>query len=560
MISNRSDNTSARPSGLIPPGGSDIPAVRRTYLLDALIERHQPARGVKGLLAEAAREVLAWFDKKVPGYLTDAMYDLRSDVVDQQGLQTLTTIGGIEKGFWAGRLRYADRSRGDSPAVAGRTWTAEVVLIETEGIVRMGMQMFVATRRGVEFDVQYDRPELIPRLVRSFKLKSLLPITDKVPELTAAQLVHLLLNPNRRRSVVVLTPAEDPDALFTHVLDKTEFGKQLLGIAWPATLSREQTYELTQLVGKEWSVFGGAVRTYKPDLDLSNDEPRRHPLLMPDRIRDWQRAGKTGEEAVRQFLVEQCVRDLCDNRHPLPAGLSFDEVARRDIENRREAAANAELLPLALEEIESLRRELDGLSGKAEALRVDLEIAEEELETERNQKASLLALNEKYLATIKERGIAAVRPNPTTFAELEDWCANEFPGRLTLLPRAVRSLKDARFKSVELVAECLKILAHEGRDYLMGLPGGKQRFDDRLRGIGVEDRGAITDTRAGEQGDEYYVRFPSHSDRKRKLERHLAKGNDHDAVNCLRIYYFWDDESQTVVVGDLPGHLRNRKT
>ncbi|HRI42963.1 MAG TPA: hypothetical protein PLL78_03570 [Fimbriimonadaceae bacterium] len=560
MRSDTPHNTSARPSGLIPPGGSDIPAVRRTYLLDAVVERQQGARGVKGLLAEAAREVLAWFDEKVPGYLTDAMYELRSDLVDQQGLQTLTTIGGIEKGFWAGRLRYADRNRGDSPAVAGRTWTAEVVLIETAGTVRMGMQMFVATRRGVEFDVQYDRPELIPRLVRSFKLRSLLPITDKVPSLTAAQLVRLLADPDRRRSVVVLTPAEDPAAVFTHVLDQTEFGKQLLGIAWPATLSREQTYELRELIGKEWSVFGGAVRTYKPDLDFTNDEPRRHPLLMPDRIRDWQRAGKIGEEAVRLFLVEQCVRDLCDNRHPLSEGLSFDEIARRDIENRREAAANAELLPLALEEIESLRRELDVLSGRAEALRVDLEIAEEELEAERNQKASLLALNEKYLATIKERGIAAVRPNPTGYAEVEDWCASEFPGRLTLLPRAVRSLKDARFKSVELVAECLKILAHEGRDYLAGLPGGKQRFDERLGAIRVEDRGAITDTRAGEQGDEYYVRFPTHSDRKRKLERHLAKGNDHDAFNCLRIYYFWDEESQTIIVGDLPGHLRNRQT
>lgn len=560
MSSQSPDKTNARPSGLVPPGGSDIPAVRRTYLLETLIQRQGAPHETEGLLSEVARAVLAWFDEKVPGYLTDAMYQLRSDLVDQQGLQTLTTIGGIDQGFWAGRLRYADRSRGEAPAVAGRTWTTEVVLLSEPDGVRMGLQMFVATRRGVEFEVRYDRPELIPMLVRQFRLTSLLPITERVPELSAAALARLLTDPRRRRSVVVLTPDDDKEAMFTHVLDTTELGRQLLGIAWPAMLSREQTYELTKLMGKEWSVFGGAVRTYKPDLDFANDDFRRHPLVMVDRIRSWHRAGKSGEAAFRQFLVEQCVRDLCDNRHPLRSGLTFDEIARRDIEGRRQAAESAELLPLALEEAESLRRERDDLSGKAEGLRVDLEIAREELERERTEKASLLALNEKYLSLIKERGLTAAAPLPSSFEQIEDWCSAEFPGRLILLPRAVRSLKNARFKDVALVAESLRALAHEGREFHAGAPGGKQAFEERLRALGVEDRGAITDSRAGEQGDEYFVRFPPHSDRKRKLERHLAKGSDHDPRNCLRIYYFFDEDSQTIVVGDLPGHLKNRQS
>lgn len=543
----------------MPPGGLDIPAVRRTYLLEASVERLGSSGERAGLLAEAARVVLEWFDEKVPGYLTEAMYDLCSDVVDQQGLQTLTTIGGVDQGFWAGRLRYADRGRDEAPAVAGCTWTAEVVLTERRDGVHLGMQMFVATRRGVDFDIRYDRPELIPRLVRNFKLSSLLPISDKVPPLKAETLVKLITDERRRRSVVVMTPSDDPESCFTHVLDQTSLGKQLMGIAWPATLSRDETYKLTDLVGKEWSVFGGAVRTYKPGLDLENDDPRRHPLLMPDRIETWQRGGKIGEEAVRLFLVEQCVRDLCDNRHPLSEGMSFDEIARRDIESRRIAAESAELLPLAEEEIAALRREIAELTGTLEAMNEDLASTRDELARRRAEVASLVALNDKLIES-KGRATAGAAVDPTDYRDIADWCRTEFAGRLLLHARAERSLKSARYQSVETVTACLRILAHEGRNYLLGEPEGKQRFQERLQRLGVEDRGAITETRAGEQGDNYYVTYPPHSSRKRMLDRHLAKGTGKDDRHCLRIYYFWDDETQTVVVGDLPAHLPNRLT
>ena len=42
---------------------------------------------------------------------------------------------------------------------------------------------------------------------------------------------------------------------------------------------------------------------------------------------------------------------------------------------------------------------------------------------------------------------------------------------------------------------------------------------------------------------------------------HLKSGgNTRDPTRCLRIYFFWDDDEQQVVVGSLPGHLENRLT
>jgi hypothetical protein len=36
---------------------------------------------------------------------------------------------------------------------------------------------------------------------------------------------------------------------------------------------------------------------------------------------------------------------------------------------------------------------------------------------------------------------------------------------------------------------------------------------------------------------------------------HVKKGNSREARNCLRIYFFWDEEREQVVVGHLPAHL-----
>lgn len=81
-----------------------------------------------------------------------------------------------------------------------------------------------------------------------------------------------------------------------------------------------------------------------------------------------------------------------------------------------------------------------------------------------------------------------------------------------------------------------------------------EQFVDSCKAIdsGLEERGAITNVAAGMQSDEYYVQYQG---KKRKLERHLAKGNSKDPRYCLRIYFFWDDQDQVVVIGDLPHHL-----
>ncbi|MEI3140640.1 MAG: hypothetical protein V8S34_03135 [Lawsonibacter sp.] len=74
---------------------------------------------------------------------------------------------------------------------------------------------------------------------------------------------------------------------------------------------------------------------------------------------------------------------------------------------------------------------------------------------------------------------------------------------------------------------------------------------------GLAESGAITDASAGMQGDSDYLQYKG---KKRKQQRHLTKGNSKDRRYCLRIYFFWDDQDQVVVIGDLPHHLDTSTT
>ena len=83
-------------------------------------------------------------------------------------------------------------------------------------------------------------------------------------------------------------------------------------------------------------------------------------------------------------------------------------------------------------------------------------------------------------------------------------------------------------------------------------------YQCHLVDAGLDESGAITDVQAGTQGDTYFVVYQG---KRRKLERHLRKGGGgKDPRNQLRIYFFWDDDNQLVVIGDLPEHLDTRAT
>ena len=106
----------------------------------------------------------------------------------------------------------------------------------------------------------------------------------------------------------------------------------------------------------------------------------------------------------------------------------------------------------------------------------------------------------------------------------------------------------------------LLYLSDEYRNVCLGQDGAKTISDKKLKELEIRLDGSISQQLAAEQGDEYFVRFPTSASPKRFLEWHLRKGKSKEARYCMAIYFFWDEDTSQIVVGWLPSHLDNRMT
>jgi hypothetical protein len=112
---------------------------------------------------------------------------------------------------------------------------------------------------------------------------------------------------------------------------------------------------------------------------------------------------------------------------------------------------------------------------------------------------------------------------------------------------ARREVRSAQFEDPPAAARCLLWLAGEYRD-------------SRINGGSGDLRKAVDDgvhnDRCGADSFDY-----TGSDGRVTVEWHLKNGgNTRDPHRCLRIYYYWDDASQMVMVVSMPAHRRSGAT
>jgi len=82
-----------------------------------------------------------------------------------------------------------------------------------------------------------------------------------------------------------------------------------------------------------------------------------------------------------------------------------------------------------------------------------------------------------------------------------------------------------------------------------------------MQKLGVEEGPSVSDSTLGKFDQQYEVAYQIGYRSKQVLERHIKGGsNARDPRYCMRIYFFWDDERQKVVVGHLPSHLDTLST
>lgn len=533
-------------------------------------------KGTKASAFENTRKViLEWINRRAGKPLPEKAWRGESFTLHEIGAQPVEAIA-IE-GYWAARLDDADRE------VAQRVWTTEISIAENDdGSVLFGTRLHCVTRGE-------DRPfdPSIPRFVRDIisvknayldeRMVSVKPwIVDSDEDID--KLYLLLTNPHRHSEVIVFSIADHSDNVDKMTDMASSVAKQAAGVAHTVILTAKASWRLSDRVGEEFSVYGQAVRTYRPGFDPSVETRFAHPLMLASRIAEREDGEGKGWIAYEKLLISQALRRSISGRdieQRLPrfatvrhlinekllqrvqsdTGLSYKEQLAQEQEYTVELQR---ALREQEDEFEKQRRDDDALINMAENER-DQAVAESQ-----QFKAQYWRLQHRVKALeeeLKKAGRSTQPEIPDNLNEFEKWCDENLSGFVEVHNRAFRGAKDSLYRDPSLIFKALLLLRdyyvpmrqrQEGEEYL------KEKFEKECQTLGIMEAPSIDKVRKGEEGDAYHVKYLGET---RFLDRHLKnKGSTRNPSRCFRLYFFWDDENGQVVVGWLPSHLSTRIT
>lgn len=234
--------------------------------------------------------------------------------------------------------------------------------------------------------------------------------------------------------------------------------------------------------------------------------------------------------------------------------LAFADVRQASLDHERErlrqsGSADKDQLVAALAQIAALKDDLRRAADTQQWLSDEHAHAEERAQTLEQQLHGAHDRIQHLTNQIKARGDVpdTGTPLPTTWAEFANWCDQVLSGRVALEASARREVRSAQFEAPQEAARCLLWLGDEYRDSRIN--GG----DGDLRKPIAE---GIHNDRCGADSFDY-----TGSNGRVTVEWHIKNGgNTRDPRRCLRIYYYWDEASQMVMVVSMPAHRRTGAT
>jgi len=567
--------------------GDQLKEVRRTRFGN--IPRVRPVMQMllpSGGGSEAARRnarqaVLEWAAEKWQGLVPAAAFSGEDFEHERPGLK-LAAVGLPESGVWGFFVEHLDLD-----SAHARTWVTEAVVAELDQVD------LYAVRNQCSSTSTEDVPSTTPRFVRQWLERHDLRDAGRTVRGSAAtvsdpealsQLLRSLLDPSRQLPIVVASQLAHESAAYS--IDCDRLAQRTAGLAHVFCLPMEQSFALTEILGKELAVFNGAVRTYWPGLGTPDDTQAHINVLAP-RIKAWQTDGEDGPTRFLEFLTAQLHRFSVNTPAKLDQHPGFAQLRRKkadialatrvaEIESRRRMldehkskshTEDLELLRLGMEvlegELAKVRRELASERTRADYAEQVLEIADEDSRASQNELESMRAQNAHLFGALKGKKGGGALAIPSSYEVLPAWLDEHFADRILLLGRAKRALKGAMFEEVELVFKGIKMLGEEYWDLRTAAPDdyekAKKAFESKLQALGITEGASITASRVGEVEEQYTVEYTIGQSSRQKLDRHLRGGsNTKDDRYCMRVYFFWDDARQKVVIGHLPSHLDTR--
>lgn len=508
---------------------------------------------------ETIKHILRWMNRRAGRKLPAIAWQGQSFELTDIGAQRTAAIALPERQYWTARLDDADKT------VPLRTWVTEIGIgMDTNGDVLFGARLVCVTR-GVDGPFLRTVPGFLRAILNDgpANLDGVL-LSREAPIISSAadvdELVTLLENPSRQADVLVFALPDGSTNLADAAASVKSVHDDTLGAAHVFALSGPASFLLTDLVGRELSVFRQAVRTYRPGFRAWIDEPSRHPLALPERIANW---SERGPVAFERWLVNQALGNsaYAPGREEYLPGFNTVRQLAAQLERERlkkTGGTDADLIQLFEQDNEQLRKDIqeqkeqyDGLLLTAETER---ETALQEANAAKAQAIERLHRIRQMEKRLEGSSNQQATPIPEALDVFEVWCKEHLAGYVELANRAYQGVRKSDFHDPTFLYRALLLL----RDHYVpmrveGTPERKLSYEEALRILQLED--SATGDGVKFAPDLYSVQYGGV---RRPLDRHLKGSDSRDRRYGFRLYFFWDDESQIVVVGWLPSHLDNR--
>lgn len=326
-------NPEAAPHHLVPvPNTAHPPRARRARPPDLFsapselrpavaVGAEISADGKDGQFERSRAQVLRWLEAHVgplpPGFHR-GVRDSQGGVHDERRRSAGAIVRATEKGEGSNRYFGASIEAG---AVAGlAAWTTNVLLFRAGETSHLYTLLLAPRRRLQARSAALWVPAIVRWLAHSPGLTDygwrLLPapwIIQNEDDVEA--LIQLIGNPKRVRPVfaIGLFPREtNPESA---PLDPWDLAHRTVGLAHVVVLTGPMTYALTDRVGRKYSVFGNAIRTYRPGCSIES-HATEHPMALPETVRRWRNGGPhefadfLTREAARTSVARQRARDI----------------------------------------------------------------------------------------------------------------------------------------------------------------------------------------------------------------------------------------------------------
>ena len=205
-------------------------------------------------------------------------------------------------------------------------WDTACEVVSQQRTTEFSMLIRLRSGSFLVSPVRYDigAPRVIRDLARELACRvGESPVDTQHRDLTDSELpdfVEYLQSTGRRKAIILVSPHPITDQ---PLVRPGELSYELIGLADVYGAGRSALFGLTEVVGKEFSCYNGAVRLYYPRFSL-DQSPYLHPLYLPAEIERQHDLGRSLSKFLLRKLASDAAARTTDGPllEPVAQGLS----------------------------------------------------------------------------------------------------------------------------------------------------------------------------------------------------------------------------------------------